>query len=261
MSLTGTSAYFDAALRVLVDESPFRFSNNRGEDPGPFTHELRMHFDNLRTRVKICGIVDPGDARAAVASGADALGFVFHRPSARYVSPERAAEIIAGLPAFVDAVGVVVDLEPPELDNIARVSGIGYFQFHGSEDPRTCEAAGLPFLKALRVKSDTDIAAGAEPYGGARGLLLDAFVEDVPGGTGSTFDWSRVPADLPAPVFLAGGLDAGNVAGALRAVRPYGVDVSSGVERSPGAKDPAKITNFLRSVWDADQRIRNERHT
>lgn len=212
-----------------------------------------MHVDRLRTRVKICGITDPGDAAAAVAAGADALGFVFHRPSGRYVAPERAAEIISGLPAFVDAVGVVVDLEPAELDNIARVSGIGYFQFHGSEDPQSCEAVGLPFLKALRVKPDTDIRSEAERYGRARGLLLDAFARDLPGGTGNTFDWSRIPADLPAPVFLAGGLSVDNVGEAVRTVRPYGVDVSSGVERSPGVKDPQKITQFLRSVWDADR--------
>lgn len=220
-----------------------------------------MHFDRLRTRVKICGIADAADARAAVAGGADALGFVFHKPSVRYVSPERAREIISGLPAFVDAVAVVVDLAPAELDNIARLSGVDYFQFHGGEDPAACEAAGLPFLKALRVGPDTDIRAEGERYHRARGLLLDAFVQDVPGGTGDTFDWSRIPADMPAPVFLAGGLTVGNVGEAVRLVRPYGVDVSSGVECSPGAKDPAKITSFLREVWDADQRIRNERHT
>lgn len=220
-----------------------------------------MHFDSLRTRVKVCGIVDPGDARAAVAGGADALGFVFHRSSSRYVPPERAAEMIRELPAFVDAVGVVVDLGPAELDNIARVSGIGYFQFHGSEDPQTCEAAGLPFLKALRVKADTDIHSSAEPYSRARGLLLDAFVQDLPGGTGSTFDWSRIPASMPAPVFLAGGLTVDNVADAIRAVRPFGVDVSSGVEQSPGVKDPDRIMKFMRSVRDADQQTRLARNT
>lgn len=220
-----------------------------------------MQFDRLRTRVKICGIMDTDDARAAVAGGADALGFVFHKPSARYITPERAGEIIRALPAFVDAVGVVVDLAPAELDNIARVSGIDYLQFHGSEDPQACEAVGLPFLKALRVKPDTDILPDAERYVRARGLLLDAFVQDVVGGTGSTFDWSRIPAAMPAPVFLAGGLTVDNVADAVRSVRPYGVDVSSGVECSPGAKDPDKITKFIRSVWDADHQTRHARHT
>lgn len=220
-----------------------------------------MPFDRQRTRVKICGIGTPDDALAAVAGGADALGFVFHAPSARYVAPERAAEIIGGLPAFVDAVGVVVDLAPAELDNIARVSGIDCFQFHGAEDPQTCEAVGLPYLKALRVKPDMDIRAWAEPYHRARGVLLDAFAESAPGGTGSAFDWSRIPDAMPAAVFLAGGLTVDNVAGAVRAVRPYGVDVSSGVERAPGEKDHDKITEFLRSVWDADYGIRHARHT
>jgi len=218
-----------------------------------------MQSKRLRTRVKVCGITDPDDARAAVAAGADALGFIFHRPSARYIAPQRAAEIIAGLPAFIDAVGVVVDLEPDELDNIARISGIGYFQFHGSEDPRACEAAGLPYLKALRVGPGTDVLAAARAYRGARGLLLDAFDEKIMGGTGRTFDWSRIPDGLPAPVILAGGLTVDNIAGAMRAVRPYGVDVSSGVERSPGIKDHEKINSFLRSVWDADHQSRHAR--
>lgn len=211
-----------------------------------------MHFEHSRTRVKICGITDPADARAAVAAGADALGFVFHKPSSRFVTPERAAGIISELPAFVDAVGVVVDLGPAELDNIARVSGIGYFQFHGSEDPETCEGAGLPFLKALRVRPEFDIRSQAQRYGRAKGLLLDAFVRDMVGGTGSTFDWSLIPADLAAPVFLAGGLSVDNVAAAVRAVRPYGVDVSSGVERAPGLKEHGRIMEFMRSVRDAD---------
>lgn len=192
---------------------------------------------------------------AAVAGGADALGFVFYKPSARYVAPEAVAEIISELPAFIDTVGVVVDLEPVELDNIARRSGIDYFQFHGSEDPQTCAGAGLPFLKALRMRPGEDVRAAAERFAGARGLLLDAYVEALPGGTGSTFDWSGIPGSLPAPVFLAGGLSTGNVAEAIRIVRPYGVDVSSGVERSPGIKDPAKIRAFMRSVMEADFRL------
>ncbi|MGA8261772.1 MAG: phosphoribosylanthranilate isomerase [Arenicellales bacterium] len=215
----------------------------------------------MRTRVKICGIKNAGDARAAVAGGADALGFVFHKPSVRYISPDRAAEIISELPAFVDTVGVVVDLEAAELDNIARASGIRYFQFHGDEDPRFCAAAGLPFLKAVRIRPDTDIAASADRYAGAKGLLLDAFAEDLAGGTGNTFDWSRIPAALPVPLFLAGGLNAGNVANAIRRVRPYGVDVSSGVEGLPGVKDPGKIIEFLRTVMEIDSELRQARRT
>lgn len=208
-----------------------------------------------RTRVKICGIANPRDAHAAVAAGADALGFVFYKPSARYVEPEKVREIIEQLPAFIDTVGVVVDLSPSDLDNIARTSGVGYFQFHGDEDPLTCEGTGRPYLKALRVKADTDIQALAGRYAGARGILLDTFVRDLPGGTGDTFDWSWIPASLPVPLFLAGGLTPENVAGAIDAVRPYGVDVSSGVERAPGVKDVEKIRRFILSVSEADFRV------
>lgn len=208
-----------------------------------------------RTRIKICGIVDPDDARAAVAAGADALGFVFYKPSRRYVDPVQAGEIIRRLPAFVDAVGVVVDLGADDLDNIARASGVDYFQFHGSEDPRFCDTAGRPYLKALRVGSDTDIPAAVERYAGARGILLDTFVQDLPGGTGSTFDWSRIPAALNVPLFLAGGLTVDNVTEAIRAVRPYGVDVSSGVEQAPGRKDPEKMRQFVLAVSKSDARF------
>lgn len=212
----------------------------------------------MRTRVKICGIVKAAEAEAAVAGGADALGFVFHKPSPRYVSPGHAADIIGSLPAFVDAVGVVVDLDPEELENIVRVSGIDYFQFHGDESPHACGATGLPFLKALKVGDGADIRARAESYSGARGLLLDTFVENLAGGTGSAFDWSRVPDSLPAPVFLAGGLNVDNVAEAIRRVRPYGVDVSSGVERSPGIKDTSKIAEFLRAVSEIDRSLNQQ---
>lgn len=196
-----------------------------------------------------------------MAAGADALGFVFHGPSARYLDPTAAGEIIRCLPAFVDSVGVVVDLPPAELDNIARLSGIDYFQFHGEESPRLCRDTGLPFLKALRVKPGTDIRACAERYGEARGLLLDAFVHDLPGGTGDSFDWSWIPAELPLPIFLAGGLNADNVADAIRCAGTYGVDVSSGVERSPGVKDAGKITRFLESVAEADHLLQQARTT
>lgn len=214
----------------------------------------------MRTRVKICGIAAAGDARTAVAGGADALGFVFHKPSARYVAPARAREIISELPAFVDAVGVVVDLPPAELEDIARISGINYFQFHGDESPQACREVGLPFLKALRVRPGTDIRAYAGRYTAARGLLLDAFVSELPGGTGDTFEWGWIPDALPLPVFLAGGLHAGNVGDAIRTAATYGVDVSSGVERAPGVKDAAEIRRFLGSVADADHDLQQTRN-
>jgi len=227
----------------------------------PSINGLRKRLDSLRTRVKICGITAAADARAAVAAGADALGFVFHKPSARYIDPHRAGDIIRSLPAFVDAVGVVVDLAPAALENVARVSGIGYFQFHGDESPASCLAAGLPFLKALRMKPDTDIRVQAGRYGGARGLLLDAFNSALPGGSGDTFDWARIPRQLTLPVFLAGGLNAANVGDAIRIARPYGVDVSSGVERAPGVKDADKIAGFFNAVADADHCLQNSRKT
>lgn len=210
----------------------------------------------MRTRVKICGITSADDARSAVAAGADALGFVFHRPSERWVAPERVREIRRTLPAFVATVGVVVDLDATELDNMARVSGIDYFQFHGREAPSFCESIGVPYLKALRVQADTDVAQEAGRYNAAAGLLLDAFAEDLPGGTGRVFDWSCIPATLPVPVILAGGLSTANVGAAIQAVRPYAVDVSSGVERRPGVKDPQRIIQFLRSVHAADREAR-----
>lgn len=206
----------------------------------------------MRTRVKICGITRERDARAAVKAGADALGFVFHRPSSRYVDPAAAGDIIRTLPAFVEAVGVVVDLPGAELDNLARVSGVDYFQFHGDESPAACRAVGLPYLKALRVRPDSDIRAYAERYSDARGLLLDAYVQDMPGGTGDSFDWSWIPEALPLPVFLAGGLNADNVGDAIRSAATYGVDVSSGVESSPGIKEAGKIVRFVEKVADAD---------
>lgn len=215
----------------------------------------------MRTRVKICGITQDRDARAAVEAGADALGFVFHRPSARYVDPVAASEIIGSLPPFVDAVGVVVDLPAAELENLARLSGVDYFQFHGDEPPEQCREVGLPFLKALRVRPESDIRAYADRYTEARGLLLDAFVEDLPGGTGDSFDWSWIPHELPVPLFLAGGLDAGNVGAAIHSAQTYGVDVSSGVEHSPGIKDAGKIVRFLESVADADRLQHNTRIT
>lgn len=215
----------------------------------------------MRTRVKICGITREQDARAAVRAGADALGFVFHRHSARYVDPAAAGDIIRGLPAFVDAVGVVVDLPAAELDNLARLSGVSYFQFHGDEPPAACREVGLPYLKALRVKPDSDIRVYAERYADARGLLLDAYVRDLPGGTGDSFNWSWIPQELPLPVFLAGGLNGDNVSDAIRSAGTYGVDVSSGVERSPGVKDADKIVRFLESVADADRSQQQARIT
>jgi phosphoribosylanthranilate isomerase len=205
-----------------------------------------------RTRIKICGITRAGDARAAVALGADALGFVFWARSARALTPASAAPIIAALPPFVAAVGLFVDAGPDEV-RAALAAGCDLLQFHGEEDPDFCASFGRPWLKAVRVDAGTDLHGLARRYAGARGLLLDARVEGVPGGTGQTFDWQLVPRDLSLPVVLAGGLDAGNVAQAIRTLRPWAVDVSGGVESAKGIKDAAKIAAFIEGVRRVDQ--------
>ncbi|CAG0991280.1 phosphoribosylanthranilate isomerase [Methylophilaceae bacterium] len=208
-------------------------------------------MDFLRTRVKICGITRLEDALAAVAQGCDAIGLVFYRHSPRYVSPEQAAFIMAGIPAFVSVVGLFVDAEPDEIRAVLSRVRLDIIQFHGSESPDQCELYGLPYIKAIRVKADTNLLQYALDFKRAKALLLDAFMEGVPGGTGQVFDWGIIPQKLPLPVVLAGGLTAENVGTAIEAVRPYAVDVSGGVEITKGIKDVAKIAAFMRGVSNA----------
>ncbi|MXZ74958.1 MAG: phosphoribosylanthranilate isomerase [Gemmatimonadetes bacterium] len=196
-------------------------------------------------RIKICGITNEGDAAAAVRAGADALGFIFYTGSPRYVAPERAAEIVAGLPPFVVPVGVFVNAAAGDVDEICEAAGIQVVQLHGDEPPGFCDAMKRPVIKAFRVrdaswKSD----AAAYPVGA---VLLDTFAEDRYGGTGTTFDW-RFVEDSPHRVILSGGLNPDNVAEAVRSVRPYGVDTGSGVEREPGRKDHGKIRDFVEAA-------------
>ncbi|PKO91821.1 MAG: phosphoribosylanthranilate isomerase [Betaproteobacteria bacterium HGW-Betaproteobacteria-1] len=205
----------------------------------------------MRTRVKICGITREEDARAAVTAGCDAIGLVFYRPSPRYVSPERAAQIVASLPPFVSVVGLFVDAEPEDILQVMKLVRLDLLQFHGNESPEACERFDLPYMKAIRVKPDTNLLQYAEQFKHAQALLLDAFIEGVPGGTGQVFDWNIIPKTLPLPVVLAGGLSPDNVEQAVRQVRPYAVDVSGGVELNKGIKDAAKIAAFMRGVSDA----------
>jgi phosphoribosylanthranilate isomerase len=206
----------------------------------------------LRTRAKICGITRVEDALAAVANGADAIGLVFFAGSPRHVSVESAAEIVASLPPFVDAVGLFVDAEPAEVRSVMQRVRLDLLQFHGDETPAYCQAFDFPYIKAARVRPGLNLLQYASDFASARALLLDAYQEGVAGGTGRIFDWDLIPANLLKPVILAGGLDAGNVAEAIRRVRPYGVDVSGGVEREKGIKDAAKIAAFMRGVSDGD---------
>lgn len=202
-------------------------------------------------RSKICGITRVEDALAAVEAGADAIGLVFYGKSPRAVSVEQAAAILRALPPFVSTVGLFVNMPRDELQQLLQRLPLDLLQFHGDESSADCEGFGRSYIKALRVRPGDDVAKAMAPYTGARGILLDTFVEGVPGGTGASFDWSLVPEDAAKPIILAGGLDAGNVAAAIRQVRPYAVDVSGGVEASKGIKDAGKIRAFVRAVRDA----------
>jgi phosphoribosylanthranilate isomerase len=207
-----------------------------------------------RTRIKICGITREDDLDAVVAAGADALGFVFYAPSPRYVAAARAAELVARVPAFVKTVGLFVNAAPEAVATVLDQVPLDLLQFHGDEAPGYCAAFRRPWIKAARVKPGLDLLEYARAFSGAAGisgLLLDAHVEGY-GGGGQTFDWSLIPPGLPLPVILSGGLHPGNVAEAVRRVRPWAVDVSSGVEAARGVKDMRKIIEFIAGVRDAD---------
>ena len=204
------------------------------------------------TRVKICGITRIEDALAAAQQGADAIGLVFYAKSPRHVTPEQAQQIIRALPPFVSTVGLFVDATSGDIETVLREVQLDLLQFHGDESPEFCRQFNLPYLKAVRVKADVDLVQYAVSYPDAKGLLLDAYVEGTPGGTGLAFDWTLIPVNLPLPVVLSGGLDAANVGAAIRQVQPWAVDVSSGVEAAKGIKDAAKIAAFMQGVRNAD---------
>jgi phosphoribosylanthranilate isomerase len=206
----------------------------------------------LRTRVKFCGITCVEDALAAAKHGCDAIGLVFYEKSPRYVHVQRAAEIAAALPPFVCTVGLFVDAAEAEVRAVLKTVRLDILQFHGNESPAYCSEFGVSYLKAVRVRPETNLVQYATDYAGAKALLLDAYAEGVPGGTGQVFDWGLIPTDLSMPVILAGGLNPANVAEAIRRVRPYAVDVSGGVEREKGIKDAEKIAAFMRGVGNAE---------
>lgn len=205
----------------------------------------------MTVRVKICGITRLEDLHAACEAGADALGFVFYDKSPRHVSIDAAAELVRALPPFVQSVGLFVDAEPADIEAVLASVPLDLLQFHGDETPEQCARYRRPFLKAVRVKADTDLLECAADFEAARGLLLDAYVPGVPGGTGERFDWSLIPPDLPKPVVLSGGLEPGNVAESVRRVRPWAVDVSSGVEASKGIKDALKMARFIANAKES----------
>jgi len=197
-------------------------------------------------RVKICGITNLEDAAHAVTCGADALGFIFHKKSPRYIDPVEAGKIIKELPPFATTVGVFVDLDKSEVRDIILKSGVRVLQFHGSEPPDFCRSFGVKYIKAFRVK-DMDCLSGLSDYPDAAAYLLDAYSEKEYGGTGMTFNWdAAVYAKKAGRIILAGGLTPENVAEAVAKVRPYAVDVSSGVEATKGRKNPAAVEEFIK---------------
>jgi len=205
----------------------------------------------MRTRVKICGITRPGDGVAAAQAGADAIGLVFYPKSPRYLSVERAVEIRDALPPFVQTVALFVNPDPAQVAQVLGRVKPGLLQFHGEETPEFCGQFGVPFVKACRIKPGVDALQYLQPFSRAAAWLVDSFVPEY-GGVGESFDWSLVPRGAARPLILSGGLDQGNVAKAIRAVHPWGVDVSSGVESAKGIKDAGKMAAFVAEVRNAD---------
>lgn len=206
----------------------------------------------MRTRVKICGITRVGDALAAARHGADAIGLIFYRPSPRLVSPEAAREIAASLPPFVARVAVFVNASRAEVEAAIDACRPHLLQFHGEESAEFCRGFGIPYLRAARVRPGIDLLEFLSPFDDAAGWLLDAYREELYGGTGEAFDWGLVPRTLERPLVLSGGLDAANVGAAISRLRPWAVDVSSGVETAKGVKDERRIAALMEAVRDAD---------
>lgn len=205
----------------------------------------------MRTRVKICGITRVEDAQAAVDAGTDALGLVFDPHSPRYVTLEQARMVANVVPPFVALVGLFVDADSARVRETLQGVRLNLLQFHGDEIPEHCRSYGRPYIKAIRMRTDVDLAGEARRYGDASGLLLDSYVTDRAGGSGEAFDWRRVPSGLARPIILAGGLTADNVGAAIRQLRPSAVDVSSGVEAAKGIKDHAKVAAFIAAARSA----------
>lgn len=206
------------------------------------------------TRIKICGLTRQADVDAAVAAGADAIGFVFYPSSPRYVTPQQAAVLARRIPPFVDIVGLFVNESPDVVREVCAAIPINILQFHGDEDAAYCCQFARPYLRAARVRPGLDLVEFAGSFSDARGLLLDAFVDGY-GGGGHVFDWTLIPPNLPGFLVLSGGLTAANVGDAIERVRPVAVDVSSGVEMSKGIKDHSKIAAFVAAVRKADESI------
>lgn len=204
--------------------------------------------ESMRTRVKICGLTSVNDALMVANSGADAIGLVFYEPSPRHVSIEKAQEIAQAIPAFVTKTALFVNPTVGYVKQVLLAVKVDLLQFHGDESPEFCEQFGVGYIKAIRMQADTNLTNIAQAYALSAGLLLDAYKEGVPGGTGEQFNWSWVPKGLDKPIILAGGLEADNVAQAIEQVRPWAVDVSGGVEAHKGVKSQQKVMQFMQQV-------------
>ena len=202
----------------------------------------------MAKRVKICGITSTTDALNAANAGADALGFVFYAKSPRYVTPEQAAEICQALPPFVTSVGLFMNADAKQVRATLDTVSLDLLQFHGSETPEFCRSFGRPYIKALGIQGLVDFAEQADQYPDALGILVDSHALGKAGGTGQTFDWKLLPKNYSKPIILAGGLNPENIAEAVRETSVYAVDLSSGVESSPGIKSKAKIDALMREV-------------
>lgn len=205
----------------------------------------------MRTRVKICGFTRSEDAMTAALLGVDAVGLVFYPPSPRHVTIEQAAAIVRALPAFVSVVGLFVDAEPDWVRQVLAAVNIDCLQFHGDEPAEACRLYAKPYIKAVRMRADTSLPDIEREYADASGLLLDAYHHGVQGGTGSGFDWNLIPDKRALPLILAGGLSPDNAALAVARVKPYALDVSSGVESAKGIKEAAKMAEFIKKTNQA----------
>lgn len=213
---------------------------------------MNLTYPLRRTRVKICGFTRPEDAKIAAELGVDAIGLVFYRESPRCVSIAQAQKIAEVLPPFVSVVALFVDPERAWVRQVLERVPADLLQFHGDEAADYCGSFDLPYIKAVRMGDGVDLPALVQSYGKAGGLLLDAYHPEAKGGTGSRFDWDKIPTGLSRPIILAGGLTPENVRGAIEKVRPYAVDVSSGVEEKKGIKDAAKMAALLKEVQNID---------
>ena len=203
----------------------------------------------MRTRIKICGIKHLDDALKAIECGADAIGLIFVEKSPRYASLTDARVIAESLPPFVTVVGLFMNASEEVVREALKVVPLNLLQFHGDESPEFCEQFDMPYIKVLRMRENVNVVAFAQEYPNAAGILLDTFTA-AGGGSGQTFDWGLIPEDMPVPFILAGGLNPENVASAVKTVKPYAVDVSSGVESEPAIKDHKKIEQFIKEVLE-----------